>query len=201
MFVTQLMVNDVDISRAETDTEAAKHGMANMFSMFKSFDVNQTPNMSKYVPTMDNDTSDTYKREDEKLSDIKVEEQRLLGQQKSLMMELEDVSFTVTMHARITLGSVCVCAASDKFHNIINMQNEIRTIAKEQILNEKIDEQTLCIDKLNEQIHEIKRKLGILPSASSRRQSVGVRSLMPSQKSIRNVVAAGADILILSDGK
>ncbi|KAI6215276.1 hypothetical protein M3Y94_00366800 [Aphelenchoides besseyi] len=157
MFVTQAITSSTEVSRAESDTEDAKRWIAKVYLLFKSFDVEQQTDKNKHLPQMENEV-ESYRKEDHKLNEIKAEEQRYLGQQRSLLMEIED--------------------------------NEIRLIAKEQVLKERIDEQSETINKLNRQIMDLRRKMGAFPTRSTlapmisgRRLTATTRSHLTTQRS------------------
>ncbi|CAD5216883.1 unnamed protein product [Bursaphelenchus okinawaensis] len=141
--VNKITVNsknlDSDITKPLQDSESAKEWIGRLFLLFKSFDFKEIPDMTKFLPEFD-DSMENRKKDEAKLEEIRTEEQRLLGQKKSLLMEIED--------------------------------NEIRMIAKEQILKERILDQKKQISGLRRQIHDVQRKLGYFPS--------GFTSLLPT---------------------
>lgn len=92
MFVYRKVTNESEVSRAETDSEAAKRWVARIYLLFKSFDFDQKVDKDKYIAP--NEEEEPPQKEDLKLQDIKAEEQRYLGQKKSLKMEIEDVRFS-----------------------------------------------------------------------------------------------------------
>jgi hypothetical protein len=90
-FVPQNTDNEAEVSRAETDTEEAKRWIAKIYLLFKSFDADANADKSKYIPAIE--AQEPPKVDESKMTDIKAEESRYMGQQKSLKMEIEDVSF------------------------------------------------------------------------------------------------------------
>ncbi|CAD5222255.1 unnamed protein product [Bursaphelenchus xylophilus] len=131
--------SDLDMLKPAEDGQTAKEWIAKLFLLFKSFDFKELGDKTKFLPELE-DAMENRKKDDAKLEEIKTEEQRLLGQKKSLLMEIED--------------------------------NEIRMIAKEQILKERMADQKKLISGLKRQIHDVQRRLGYLPS--------GFTSLMPT---------------------
>lgn len=80
---------DLDVEKPATDTNKAKDWIARIFLLFKQFDFREIEDKTKFFPVFDE--FDDRKRDEAKLEEMRVEETRLTGQKKALLLEIEDV--------------------------------------------------------------------------------------------------------------